>query len=160
LGVEGVKAFGGFVKNSAIDIFNDAVGAGRTFVQAQTVPTIARDFERLSSSLNDAQDRVIQEYKAGNLSKDDYQTRLKELADARRELSAKARPHFEGPDAMERIEEIASTAFNVLSLGSLTIAKAGAKEIAEAGGKETIEFFLQQGSNKIESALLRNPAFK
>lgn len=160
LAASAAKGLAGFVKNSAVDIVSDAIGAGRTFVQAQTTPLIASEYKRMSDQLNSVQDRVIDDYKAGKLSKDDYQSKLKELADARKQLMEESSPHFQGPDAAQRIEEIASTAFNVLSVGSLSLAKAGGKQVLEAGGKETIEQFLKQGSNKIESTLLKSKAFR
>lgn len=159
LGVSGVKAVGGFIKNSAVDIFNDAVTAGKALYEPVILTEKLRQFNYDSGVLNDRQERIIQDYKSGKLSKDDYLLQLKEVADSRRALKQDVAPALE-KNPIDYAEGLYSTAFNVASVGSISLAKAGAKEVAEAGGKETIDLFLQKGSNKIEDALLRVPAFK
>lgn len=159
LGASGVKATGGFIKNSAVDIFNDAVTAGKAFYDPILNTERLKKFNYDSDVLNNKQERVIQEYKDGKLSKEDYQQQLKDLSEARRDLTEKVKPSLE-TNPLEYAEGLYSTAFNVASLGSVSLAKAGAKEVAEAGGKETIELFLQRGGNKIEDALLKVPAFR
>lgn len=159
LGASGVKAVGGFVKNSAVDIFNDAVKAGKAIYEPVVLTEKIREYNYNSRVLSDKQDRVIQQYKEGAISKSDYQTQLDEIVKSRQALKQEVAPALE-VDPLSYAEGIASTAFNVLSVGSLSLAKAGAKEVAEAGGKETVDLFLQRGGNKIENALLKSPAFR
>lgn len=144
------KATAGFVKNTAVDIYQDAFLTGRTIVDAQTTALKVGHFTEMSNALNDKQDRVIMAYKEGKLSKDDYNTQLKELTEARQRLTTHIKPALDGPSAGERIEAIASTAFTVLSLGGLGVAKSGIKTVADD--------VLVQGSNQLERLIFKVPA--
>lgn len=154
------KAAVGFVGNTAVDIVRDARGTASTFAQGQTIRQKVATFERLSESLNNRQQSVIDSFKAGQISKEDYNQQLKDLAAMRKELNDKIRPDLDGKGAAERIEEIAMTTANALSLGSLGLSAAGGKQALQAGSREAVEALVSQSATRLEAAATRLPVVR
>ena len=56
--------------------------------------------------------------------------------------------------------EIADTAINILSFGSLGLAEVGGKQALKAGSKEALDALITQSATKLESLMLKNPAMR
>lgn len=142
------KAAGGFVEHTAIDVAKQAIGTARTFVDYQTQPIQNKVTGDLITQLSSKQDAVMQAYKKGQMSKDEYTQTLDSLSKAFTTLGQESQKISDGPTPQQRVSDVVNTAINVLTLGSFTAGKALGKEAV--GGLTA----------KLENAVTKVPAVK
>lgn len=153
----GVVAAGGkFVAHSAEDIVKSAYGAGKTLVDLNIQPVELLMANRNVDELNQREKKLNDDYRAGNISLDQYNETLKNIRGSREHINDRLKPISQGKTAGERNKEIAETVVNLLTIGRLSSVKAVGKEAAQ----ESINGTLAGAASKIESALLRVPAAK
>lgn len=160
LGAFVAKKSAGFAKNTVLDIAKAAYGTARTAVDVQTQPIKNKVNADLSLELDRVSESITSSYKSGKMSKEDYVNAQNELTKAYQEVSKRTQEVSAGPSPQQRALEISETAANILTLGSLSLAKAGGKQAIQTGGREALEALVTQVANPFEKVALKNPAFK
>lgn len=154
------KKTAGFVANTAIDIGKAAYGAGRTFYDAPTQQLQNSANIAHSEQIDKRQQEAVSEYKSGKMSKEDYIKTLQDLSSAQQDISKEAMKISSGPTPIQRAQDVAETAVNVLSLGSFGLAEVGAKQSYQAGGKEALKVLVDEAATPLEKVAFKIPAVK
>lgn len=118
----------GFVGHTAVDVAKQAMGAARTYVDAQTQPILNKIQEDIGKQLERKQQEIQQAHKSGRMSLEDYNKATNELAKAFTQLTKETQKISAGPTPQQRASDVANTAINALTLGSFTTGKALGKE--------------------------------
>ena len=153
----------GFVKNSAVDIYKSTVGTAETLVRLPVEIIRSPIDEYRVSSLDLKRKQISRDYASGKLSKADYNNQLKELNKGYDEVAKSTQKTLDWTNkksVAERNMEIADTAINILSFGSLGLAEVGGKQALKAGSRESLELLMQQNATKLEALMLKNPAMR
>lgn len=161
IGVTIGKKTAGFVANTGIDIVKAGYGTALTARDYLAQPILNQMYSQQSEILGKKQDQIMQDYKAGRMSKQQYRMALDDLNGGFQEINRSIQKDIlDGPTPVQRATDVTETAVNLLSLGSLGLAEAGGKQALQAGGKEAVSALVDQSATKFESALLKFPAFK
>lgn len=137
-----------FVGNTLVDVARQGYGAAKTYVDSQIQPIQNKAYKRLGDQLDQKQQQVMQEYKAGRMSKKDYIKSLNDLNEAFNALNQQIHRIEAGPTPQQRAADVVNTAINALTLGSFTTQK--------ALGKEATNFL----TNKLETAVTKVPSIR
>lgn len=166
---QGLEAGGKFVLHTAEDVGQSALGTAKTFVDLQTQPFTLAQAQQSSAQLGQTQQNVINAYKAGKLSKDDYLKALQNISDANASINKDLLdPILSGPTPQQRAAQIAETAVNALTLGQYKPIEAiGAKAAGEGfllmdqqAARQGLQQSLFTIGKKVESALQTIPSFR
>lgn len=155
LGKELGTGVGKFVVHTAQDVYHQAYGAAQTYVQSQTQPIINKQLQNFSAQLDRKQAEVVADYKAGKISKDNYMKLMTAISKANQDLSKQAQAISQGPSPTQRASDVANTAVNILTLGSLSLEKAAAKDVVEQGVKGLVN---SDSLTTLEKLVTRVPA--
>lgn len=161
LGADAAVKGANFVKNTGVDIYQDAFLAGRSlttdyFGKIYKNVQIADNMKELDQKSSD----IVAKYKAGQMSKEDYIKANRELSAAYGDLGKQSEDVSAGPSPAERAEAIASTGVNILSLGRLSLAKQGLKTGVEQAAQKTFTSFIDDAGRTIEQQFMKNGAFR
>lgn len=151
------KLGGKFVINSAKDIGSAAAGTAQTFIDIKTQPYKQKVYADLTKKLEDKQNQVMQAYKSGSMTKENYLKALTDINNGLNDLNKENSKILDGPTPVQRAKDVTETAVNALSLGSLQLAAVGGKEVAEAGGKQAIKVLMDEGATNLEKLVLKFP---
>jgi len=149
-----------FVGNSAVDIYKSTRGAATTLVDIPTYYVRNKENEMKSQALNGYLQQASKDYAAGKLSKEKYKEVKGYISKQFEEINKSTEQIATSKSVGQRNKEIADTTINILSTGSLGLAKTGGKQVVQAGSKEAIEALITQSSTKLESLMLKNPAMR
>lgn len=153
----------GFVKNSAVDIYKSTAGTVET-VARLPVEIIRSNIDTYRvDELNRKRREMSHDYAAGRISKKDYQNMQKELNKESEDINKSIQKTLDWTNkktVAERNKEIADTAVNILSFGSLGLANVGGKQALKMGSKEALDALIGQSATKLESIMLKNPAMR
>lgn len=155
-----VLATGGrYIANTAVDVAQAAGGAVQTLTDTITQPMAIRAQQRINSQLDLVQDKLQQAYKNGTVSKQEFASKMREIANARMRSSEQLiDPILSGPTPQKRASDIVETAANVLTLGrykpiQAIVTKGATKSAA-------IEGALNAVAQRTENVLKTVPAFR
>lgn len=161
IGASVAGAAGKFVENSAVDIGKAAYGTGKTLVDLAVQPLQLANANRNIDTLNSRQSALNASYQAGEISLQDYNSRMKDINGARSNINDKLlNPITNGRTAAQRSQDVLETAVNVLTLGSWSLAEQGVKTAAKEVIKGGFDGTILKAVGKIEDTLLRIPAAK
>ena len=153
----------GFIGHSAQDIYKSTTGTLET-VGRLPVEIIRSNIDSYRvDELNIKRRQLSREYGAGKLSKRDYKDRLAELNKESEDINKSVQTTLDWTNKKsvgERNKEIADTAINILSFGSLGLAEVGGKQALKAGSREALDALMTQSATKLESVMLKNPAMR
>lgn len=152
LGIQAGKATGSFVVNRLKDTYNAADLTARTAQDAIKQPILNIAISQRTKDLDAIEQRIIEEYRAGRMSKENYTKGLLGLSQANQNLSKESQKISSGPSPQERAAAVAETAINVVTLGRGTT-------IAQAG-KQTGVKFIDDAALQLEKAFTKVPAVK
>ena len=158
LNLAAVQKVGSFVGNTAVDIGRAAASTARTFVDIQNQPLINARIAEQSDQLDRVQTELINKYKSGDISRENYLESQKKLTEAFNSLSEESKRVSSGPSPQQRAMDLAETAVNVLSLGRASMIRAGGKQAVQAGSKEAIEALVKQSATSVERAIMKVPS--
>lgn len=144
----------GFVKNSIVDIAKAGIGTAKTIRDAQVQPYQNKVYADIGRQLEAKQSTVLQDYKSGRMSREDFLKTSEDLNKAFNELNKETMKISAGPTPVQRATEVAETAINALSLGSLTSVKTGGEQVA----KEGLEGLIQKGVFGLDDLITKVPA--
>lgn len=156
---------GKFAVHTVEDVASAAGRAARTpfdlGVEAYQTHEAAQQSATLTKKLKQTNDN----YRAGKLSKSDYQRQLQEIKDGLQRSSDLAQSSIKyGDEAKKDAFGVAETAVNLLTLGRYkpieTVATTLGKDFTEQSAKTGIEAILNQSGKKLENALTTIPAFR
>lgn len=147
-----------FIGNSAVDIYRSTKGTATTLVDLPTYYVRSIQNENKSKELRAKLRDLSHEYAAGNLSKENYKKSLKDINKGFDEVNSSVKQIATSKSVGQRNKEILDTTINVLSMGSLGLAEVGGKQAVKMGSKEALDALITQGSTKLESLILKNPA--
>lgn len=136
----------GFLKNSAVDIVKDAALAAKSVGRVENLE--ATQYNRMATQLSQKQDELVQAYKSGKMSKENYSKALQDISTAFSEISKQNSMILQGPSLAQRELALLNTAATVLSLGSFSTGK--------ALGKPAVEGLV----SKLENAVTKVPAVR
>jgi hypothetical protein len=169
IATQGAETAGKFVVNTGVDIGKAAVGVARTARDAVTQPIALYEADKQNSKLDISQQQLQDAYKSGRVSKQEYITQLKNLADARQKINKDLiDPILAGPTPGQRAQQVVETGVNLLTLGRYKpIEAVGAKAVGRSfvllgkqGAREGLEKTLFTAGTKVEKALQTVPAFR
>lgn len=142
------KKAGSFAVHTGVDVAKQALGAARTAIDFQVQPVQNKLIADATKKLSQKQEEVMQAYKSGKMSKQDYTKSLLALSKANSDLSKESLKISSGPTPTQRASDVVNTAVNVLTLGGFTTGKALGKEAASGL------------VSKLEDAVTKVPAVK
>lgn len=159
----------GFVKNSGVDIWQKGLLAAKSIAELETgaVGAQTKIYADASRELGQRQDAVMQAYKSGKMSKEDYIKALGDIGKSLQDLSKDNSKIVDSPKPWERAWAIAETATTALSLGSLGLTDVGGAQLLEKGATkgtqqlvstELRQAIVDQGANRVEQLLMKVPA--
>lgn len=152
------KAALGFVKHTVEDVVSSAYGTAKTIYDWQYQSKLLQATEKTRQELDVRRSQLTRDYRAGKINKENYQKMLKGITDSYQKINKTLEQEFRGPSTSERAQDVAETAANVLSLGSLGLARIGGKQVIETGSKEAVDALISQGATKLESLLMKSGA--
>lgn len=163
------KAGVGFVKNSAVDIYQSGKGAAQTYVDMKTLPMRQKAVADATRQLDSTQKSINEAYKSGKMSKENFAKANMDLSKAYSDISKENDKILQGPTPQQRAKDVVETAINVISLGSLGLAEVGGKTLIEQGlkqgtykviSKEALDATIQQGATTLERVMMKNGAIR
>lgn len=150
------KKTAGFVANTGADIVKSAYRASASLngTDALIANVRQQSLDEATKVLTAAQDKVMEQYKSGKMSKEDY---IKSLAEINKGLTkigqdAKSLQNFADPKG--RAMDVIETGATLLSTGSLKLGTQGIKQVAASN----IDDFAVAGAKGIEKTLLKSKA--
>lgn len=156
------KATGKFVLNTGADIGKAAWLTGQSLAEMPMKAQEEKLMALKSKTLGDVQGKIIEKYKTGQMSKEDYSKSMRALSQELSNVAQENKRIQAGPTPTERGLAVIETGANLLSMGSLGLGAQGAKQVATQGGKQIIrsslDDFATQGAKGLEKLLLKNPA--
>lgn len=157
LGAAGAVAAGRFVANTAVDIAKTGASVVDTFADSKTQPFMIKKANQFNEQLDRSQEELEQSYRTGKVSREDYAEKLRELSEARSQMSKKLiDPILAGPSPGERAGDLVETAVNVLAVGRLS----SLKSVVKTEAKNVLEKSVTNAAGTIQNTLLRVPAAK
>lgn len=147
-----------FVKNSAVDIYQAGFNTARTAIDSQTQGIQVATYAKMTRELENKQDAIMQLYKSGKMSREDYIKSLNDLNDGYNSLNKENSKIVNGPSPGQRVQDMIETAINILSLGSLGLTEVGGKQLIAAGSSEARQALISQGATNLEQLIMRVPA--
>lgn len=164
------KMGAGFVKNSAVDIYQAGRGALQTASDLVVSPMRQKAISDMSRQLDATQQKINKAYKSGQMSKENYLKANQDLSKAYDNINKENNKLLEGPTPAQRAKDVVETAINVISLGSLGLAEISGKTLVEQGAvkggkyallsKEAIDATIQQGASSVEKMMMKNGAIR
>lgn len=152
------KKTGSYVVNADKDI-------GKQFLGAMNAlhPDITRAknylISRENKQLENKQKQVVDAYRSGAMSKENYVKSMKELSDGFQGLSKRSQQVQAQADPKQNVSDLGWTAINILSVGRLTPIKTA---VVSGGGevvaRNALSNLLTKGALKIEEAITKVPA--
>lgn len=151
----------GYIGHAAVDIVKQGYGTALAARDAMSQPILNTMYANQSDILGKKQDQVMNDYKAGRMTKQQYRMALDDLNGGFQEVNRNIQKDIlNGPNPVQRATDVAGTAVNLLSLGSLSLAEVGGKQALEAGSKEAVSALVDQSATGLEKTMLKFPAFK
>ena len=160
IAAQGAAAGGKFVFNTGKDIGSAAVGTARTIRDIQTQPAMQAQMKQIEADLDRKQDAIIKQYKSGKMSKQDYTKALEGMSKAYQDLSKMGKPIIDGPTPQQRAMDVAETAVNALSLGTVQLTGQATKAAVQAGVRSGSKYLLDDAAVGIEKQFLKSKAFR
>lgn len=153
IGKAATKAAGSFVKNSAVDVWQQGRGAADAL---NPQDSFARQHEitKQRLTLDRKQSQIVADYKAGRMTKDNYSKSLKSLGAGYSGLSKDATKLVKESDPTKMASDVVWTAINALTLGTGLIVKQGGKTAAEVAVKEGL---FNGGVKAVENLITKVP---
>lgn len=162
VGAATAKATGKFVVNTGVDIAKSAWLTGQSIAEAPMKRAEEQSMAAANKQLTKIQDSIVDRYKSGQMSKEDYAKSMKALSTEFQNISQLNKSVQAGPSATERGLAVIETGANLLSAGSLKLGTQGAKAVGKEGLKvgtrKALDEFAEQGAKGIEKQLLRSKA--
>jgi hypothetical protein len=149
------KAGGSFALHTGQDVLHQAQGAALA-IHPELARMKQQNISRNQASLDTKQKQIVSAYKAGKISKDNYNKAMKGLSDGYQELSKENAKLIKETDPQKLAADTAWTAVNVLSGGTGGLVRATGK----TAGKEVLDGLLGKGVKTIEDTIAKVPAAK
>lgn len=146
------KKIGSYTVNAAKDIVSQGYRAASSLAEIPGRQLASAQFSQKAKELGDKQQQVIEAYKSGQMSKENYLKALEGFNKANAEISRESNVLLQGPTPAQRAFSVVETATNALSLGRYQTAK----QILTAGGKD----LLVDGAVKLEDLVSKVPAVR
>lgn len=165
---QGARIGGKFIVNSALDIGGAARSTLQTpkdmFVHSNQAQRYAQESANIDAKL----ESVKKAYSSGKMSKENYLKSLDDINTSFNKLSDENEKLFtQGPKPVDRAKDIAETAINILSLGSLGLSRIAGTTLLEQGATkgtfkvlsgEALDATLLQNATSVEKLLLKSGA--
>lgn len=151
-----------YAKNTVVDVYQ----AGHMAVVQNPRDFVTKSLQNrhnyeAEETLNRKRDQLIEGYRTGSISRENYTKELQDLSKSYSDISREAKKVLAGPTPQERAMSVVETGVNLLSVSTgLGLTKVGAAQAAQMGSKQGVKALVQQGATNLERQILRVPVVR
>lgn len=118
------------------------------------------NINRLQDELNSRTETLSEQYRSGDMSKENYQRALRDISKEYSELSQRSKTIASHADRGDVVESAAMTAATILTFGRFETRAVGTRQAAQAGNREAIQVLVRESATNLEKQVMRIPAVK